>query len=226
MAPIYLTGDISEEKAKALRELGVPLEEYKIHSVNIIPSKASKKYLEVPSIGLVVPKERTLFNYSFKEMQDELHSNNKKELTTYEFLEFLKVAKKEDPEFYSKLIKSDKWQGDWLGNSFEKEGKNMFTKFYVFDDKGNIVERRELLDEKTLMRDKTPGINLDSLLNDSTKQGLPKKSTLSGDLHYWFPRSGTVAGFFVDSFRAGLGAVRVPLYRDSDLGVLAAEQFK
>ena len=77
--------------------------------------------------------------------------------------------------------------------------------------------------EDCLMRDKTPGIDLDYWLNNATSQGLPTQNIPDGDLWYWYPAIGTVAGFSVDSGGAVLYCVRFPQYSDSSLGVRRAK---
>ena len=73
------------------------------------------------------------------------------------------------------------------------------------------------------MKNKTPGISLESWLQNPTKQGLPNKDTKSEDLFYWFPLSdnNSVARFDADSDGADLNCYWSPSDSDSVLGVRA-----
>jgi Zn-dependent metalloprotease len=193
----------------------------------IIPSRESikSKYLTIPSIELDVSKEKILFNKNFSEQQEALHKENTKSLTPNEFREFLKVAKKEDLELYNEItqIKSP-WRAEYLDAYFKVEGKNLVMKYHVFEN-GKIVQKSEILDKDTLMRDKTPGISLDSWLENSTKQGLPLKKTESGSLYYRAPEKDNNSVACFDAFGGGasLGCSWDPACRDSSLGVRAAK---
>jgi hypothetical protein len=197
-------------------------------NVNIIPSRESikSKYLEIPSIGLAVPKERTLLNKNFYDSQKILHDNKTKMLSMNEFREFLKVAKEKDAELYNEITQvRSPWRAEWIDADFKYKNGEMFVDYHVFDENGNIQKKREKLDKETLMKDKIPGISLEKWINDSTNQGLPKNS--EGSLYYWAPDkdNNSVAGFYADSIGASLNG-RIPSYWDANLGVRAAEQLK
>lgn len=228
MAPILdIPGKEDFERTK--KYLDLHNVDYNTKNINIITSKnsAKSKYLEVPSIGLIIPKERTLFNHNFYETQEKLHSENTKMLTPYEFKEFLKIAKKEDMNLYNEItqVKSP-WRAEWLDADFKMKNNKMHIIYHTFDNNGKIIQKSEKLDKATLMNDKSPGISIDSWLEDSTSQGLPKKSTLSGELYYWAPikDDNSVARFGAGSDGAGLGANGYPSNRDSGLGVRAARR--
>ena len=193
----------------------------------IIPSRESikSKYLHVPSIGLDVVRERSLFNHNFQESQDSLHSEKSKILTPYEFTEFLKEAKTNAQEVYQEITEiKNPWRAEWLDAKFEMKGEDMYVNYHAFDSNGNIVEKTEILDKETLMKNKSPGISIDSWLENPTAQGLPKKSTKDGSLYYWNPRDGKVAGFLVNGNRANLFCNWNPSNQGDNLGVRAAKQ--
>ena len=75
------------------------------------------------------------------------------------------------------------------------------------------------------MKNKTPGISLESWLQNPTKQGLPNKDTKSEDLFYWFPLSdnNSVARFDAYSVGTDLDCGRSPSGRGSGGGVRAVK---
>lgn len=197
----------------------------------IITSKKNTKsnYIEVSSVGLLVPKEKILYGNNFYDTQKKLHSNNKKILTPYEFKEFLKQTKEQDINLFNEItqVKSP-WRAEWLDADFKMKGNCIHMVYHTFDSNGNIIQKSEKLDKKTLMNNKTPGISLDSWIKDSTKQGLPKDSTKVGGLYYWAPLDddNSVALFCAGSYRACLIAGSSPSCRSSDFGVRATEQLR
>ena len=80
--------------------------------------------------------------------------------------------------------------------------------------------------EDCLIEDKTPGINLDSWLSNSNKQGLPDKKTSVGDLYYWSPRDNAVARFYANSNWAVLSCNGYPDSSNRVLGVRRAKILK
>ena len=214
--------EIEEEYLKGLEEIGIPY---------IIPSNESikSKYLEVPSIGLAVSKERILFSTNFYDTQKKLQDNNTKMLNMNEFKEFLKEAKEKDLELYNSITQvRSPWRAEWIDADFKYENGNMFVVYHVFDERGNIFEKREKLDRNTLLDDRTPGISLENWINNSTKQGLPKKSINKGDLYYWSPDkdNNSVARFGANGGRADLSCYWIPSDANSVLGVRAAKQLQ
>jgi len=232
MAPDYRINMAKEDFDKLIKTADTFGMEYKILSseknVKIIPSRESikSKYIEVPSIGLVVPKERTLFNNNFYECQEKLHANNEKMLTPNEFREFLKVAKENDINLYNEITQvRSPWRAEWLDADFKYENNKMFVEYHKFDENGKIKKIREELDKNTLMKDKIPGISLESWLENSTSQGLPKTTVSEGNLYYWTPdkNNNSVARFDASSYGAELVAYGVPSYWYSNLGGRAAK---
>ena len=132
------------------------------------------------------------------------------------------------------ITKRNPYRAEWLDADFKViKGKGLFgskSLFINYNHKlvGNDLapEKSELLEE-CLMEDKTPGIDLDNLLINSTKQGLPKKNISSGSLYYWYPRSdnNSVAMFNADSDRTWLYCDGYPSSSDGGLGVRRAKIF-
>ena len=186
----------------------------------------SNNFIYVPSIDLHVAKERTLLGKDWHECQKELHSKNQKMLTIPEFKEFLKYTKENHEETYKEITEvKNPLRSEWLDADFKIKGKDLFVNYHIFDSNGNIIQKSEILDENTLMKDKTPGISIDSWLKNSTEQGLPKKSIESGNLYYWAldKDNNSVARFFAYVDGAVFDCIRHPSNWDDDLGVRAAE---
>jgi len=183
-------------------------------------------FIYVPSINLYVAKQRTLLNSNYNECQESLHKENSKMLTIPEFKEFLNYTKDNFLDIYNEITEvRSPWRSEWLDADFKVENKDLFVYFHVFKN-GNIIGKKEKLDENILMEDKTPGISLEGWLKDSTKQGLPKQNIASGNLYYWFPRSdnNSVARFLANVGWVDLNCYRFPSDQLSSLGVRAAKQ--
>ena len=215
MAPII---EVSDEVLEGMNKLKIPY---------VIPSKKFKEtndFIQIPS-GLWVTKQRTLLNSNWNQCQEQLHSENSKMLTIPEFREFLNYTKINIPEIYSEITEvRNPWRAEWLDADFKFENNELFVYSSVFEN-NKIVNKKEKLVENTLMKDKTPGISLDSWLKDSTKQGLPKKDVNSGSLYYWHPMkdNNSVARIDANNGRANLNCNRDSSDRDSNLGVRAVK---
>jgi len=189
---------------------------------------SNEKSIYVPSINLYVAKQKTLLGKNWNDTTEEIHSKNQKMLTIPEFWEFLKYSKTNFPEIYKEIIEvKDPWRAEWLDANFKVENNKLFVYYFTFEN-NKIVSKKQQLDSDTLMSDKTPGIDLEKLLIESTAQGLPKKNIISGSLYYWYPRSdnNSVAYFVASSSRACLGCNWSPSGRDSSLGVRVAQQLE
>ncbi|MEK6974320.1 MAG: hypothetical protein AABW41_03750, partial [Nanoarchaeota archaeon] len=71
---------------------------------------------------------------------------------------------------------------------------------------------------------KTPGIDLEEWINNSTTQGFPRKDSLRGDLYYYAPVNGRVAWFGADSDGAWLYCCGDPGVTGAGLGVRGARK--
>jgi len=204
---------------------------------NILEEKANVEtmapnldgYIYVPSIGLYVAKERTLFGKSWYEAHEELHEQGLQMLTIPEFIEFIKYLKsgyqnKEESEqiLDEILTVRNPWRAGWLDAYF----KNVNGILHINYKHRNVNEQlkpqcNEPL-EDCLMENKF-GIDLDYWLNNSTKQGLPRKDDPKGKLYYWHSRDGKVAWLDASSDWAGLNCGESPGISGSSLGVRAAK---
>lgn len=224
MAPLI---EVSNDVLKGLDQLKIP---YNLK--NDLENKSSKdnsNFIYVPSIKLYVAKERKLHNKNWFDAHKELQSNGERMLTIPEFIEFLKYTKINLPEVYKDIteVKSP-WRAEWLDADFKVKDNRLYINYNHILNNGNLVPKNsEVLDKKTLMSDKTPGISLENFLESNhTSQGLPNKKVKSGNLYYWYPKNdnNSVARFDADGGRAYLGCYWYPSNRSSGLGVRAAKQ--
>jgi hypothetical protein len=161
-----------------------------------------KKFIYVPEINLHVSKERVSNGKSWHDTHDEFKNQGVRMPTINEFRAYLKHLRDNPSEEYTKIFNEITevripWRANWLDAYFQEENNQMYilthNKF-----------KKELLKDY-LTEDKTPGINLDSWLNDSNSQGLPKPRIKKGDLYYWSPRDERVVRF--DAYSDGAGLV-------------------
>ena len=230
MAPLI---EVSDNVLKGLDQLKIP---YKIKSeVETKPSiKDNSNFIYVPSLNLYVAKERKLHNKNWFDSHKELQSNKERMLIIPEFIEFLNYLKssnnQEYLEIYNDITKvKSPWRAEWLDANFKVKNNKLNINYnHILDENGTLVAHdSKVLDKKTLMSDKTPGISLDNFLESNhTSQGLPNTKVKSGDLYYWYPRSdnNSVARFGAVGDRAGLDCGRYPSFRYSDLGVRASRR--
>ena len=143
-----------------------------------------------------------------------------------EFIEALKYLKIHNPELYKEITEQrNPWRANWLDADFKVINRVLYINYnHVIDVNGNPVPKNsEPMDKDTLMENRTPGISLDSWLENPTPQGFPRKTIDKGDLDYWYPKSdnNSVAGFVVYSFWRGLFCGRGPSNGNPALGVFA-----
>ncbi|MFA5175799.1 MAG: hypothetical protein WC413_00875 [Candidatus Nanoarchaeia archaeon] len=180
-------------------------------------------YIYVPSVKLWVAKEKSLFNLDWGKQQKQLKKQNLGMLTPKQFLEFIKYLKTDYQEInkqgaikiLDEILKvRDPFRAENLDAYFERRKNGL----YILTENKT---KSELLDKSTLMKDKDPGINLDSLLQLANKQGLPTKRTKKGEFCYNHPINYGVAGFYACFARAILVCDRYHGYSDPALGVRA-----
>ena len=120
------------------------------------------------------------------------------------------------------------WRAELFDAIFQSKGRDLkIYQNHTFSNDGKFVKfDSNLLDERTLMKDKTPGISLEDYLNSNhTSQGLPNKNVKSGDLYYWFSESeNSAARFDAGPNWAGLGCNWDPLGRFPGLGARTVKQ--
>lgn len=215
MAP---TINVSEETLKTLNPSVYTL---------VTPSNDSD-FIHIPSINLHVARQRTHLNKNWFESHRALQENGQRMLTIPEFIEVLKYAQENHKDIYEDITKArSPWRSEWLDADFkQKKNKLYIHSKHVYQGDNLTPQSSEILDTSTLMKNRTPGISLESWLKAPTKQGLPSKKTESGNLYYWAPMRDdiSVAGFGALSGRAGLACDRGPSGRGSGLGVRAAKQ--
>ena len=163
-------------------------------------------------------------------------------LNPRQYLDFLALLKSGNA-FYADGKKADKnaldnildeiitkrapYRAEWLDADFKVKNDKLYVNYNHKLVGNDLVPQKSELLEECLMEDKTPGIDLDNLLINSTKQGLPKKNVSSGSLYYWYPRSdnNSVARFNADSDRTWLYCDGYPSSSDGGLGVRRAKIF-
>lgn len=172
-------------------------------------------FIYVPSIEKQVYPERVLTDKSYNEAQEQIPDltiegidRNFSILTPYQFREFLKHLRDSGEREYQELFNEitevrDPWRANWLNAKFEEkqDGLYMISKNVLVD--GEYKTEKQRLDD-VLMKDKTPGINLNELLDSDKKHGLPPADISDGDLDYWHPRENNFARFVAYSVRADL----------------------
>jgi hypothetical protein len=191
-------------------------------------------YVFVPSTGLYMAKQRTHGGLDWYKTHEALQSEGLKMPTIYEFRQFLKYLK-ENPNGVNGVSSTevesilddiltvrDPWRAEWLNAKFEETNGEMNV-HYLINSNGSLVDKTEVL-EDCLMKDKTPGINLDYWINTPGKQNLPLKKNPKGKLYYWFPRDGRVAWFVASSDWALLYCDWNPTDVYSSLGVFACAE--
>ena len=186
-------------------------------------------YIYIPSTGLYVAKERTHFNENWTQCNESLKQEGQGlfMMNMYEFVEFLKHLKENPNQENNSIYESitavrSPYRGEWIDARFNQKQKKMVIDYHKLDPIGN----RELVHEALvdyLDENKTPGIDLEEWINNSTTQGFPRKDSLRGDLYYYAPVNGRVARFDADSDGARLKYDRNPDCTDAGLGVRAAK---
>ena len=111
------------------------------------------------------------------------------------------------------------YRAEWIDAKFSKQGRKMRMTYPIFKNNAWEYATEEL--EGHLKRNKTPGISLESWLKKASPHGLPLTKFTKGELYYWAPVDGDVAGFWADSGWADFGCYGGPSYRNGGLGVRA-----
>jgi len=115
---------------------------------------------------------------------------------------------KHDPKKLEKAFKEitevrNPWRAEWLGHRYSKQENQLQVTYNKFVD-GKLTKVTEPLDEDTLMENRTPGISLESWIENPTSQGLPRKTVEKGSLYFWHPRDKSVAWFNANAGRSYL----------------------
>lgn len=209
----------------------------------ILPSQSGGNYYYGDTL---VSMSREHLGKNWNESWDLLKSDGAYMLTIRQFADFLRLlssghafdgnGNRVQPSRLNELYKDitevrDPWRSEWLdarfvkkqvGKSFGVIPKNeLQIAYHVPNAQGVLTEVQEPL-EPYLDSNKTPGIDLDHWKTTGTNQGLPLKGNRDGELYYWQPIDGRVAGFDADSGGAYLDCSRGPSVRDAGLGVRPA----
>ena len=189
-------------------------------------------YIYIPSTKLYVAKERTLNRKDWSQTHKELHKQGLQMLTPLEFIEFIRYLKDgyqdrgEAEQILNEILTvRNPWRAEWLDAYFKVINGELHIDYNHRIINGKLKPLNSELLEDCLMEDKAPGIDLDYWLKNPTKQGLPRKDTLDGDLYYQCPMKeyvpvanlGTGSDGTLISFRWN------PLYLHPSLGVHAAK---
>jgi len=190
--------------------------------------------------NILVSTERSHSNNKWGECQTLLHSEQEFMLTIRQFVDFInllrsgnvkyadgsKIAKRKIKKILNEIIKvREPSRAEWLDAKFSSKEDKLFIAYHKIKDDGELEEFSEELKD-CLMSDKTPGIDLDYWLSNSTSWGIPKTNIPNGSLYYWHPIDTAVVRFCVDSGRVYLDCYRYPQYSISWLWVRRAKIFK
>jgi len=180
-------------------------------------------------------------NNNFYQFQNLSHGLGKKVLSLREVNDFgrllsdgmqekIKVydvsGKQLEPKYLKQIFDDifkiqSPWRAEYIDADFKIQKEDLIINYHIFEN-GKIVQKSEVLDKNTLMKNKTPGISLENWLCDkNTSQGLPTNKTKSGDLYYWAPMkdNNSVARFDAYNDRTFLNCSRYPSNRNAILGV-------
>jgi len=174
-------------------------------------------FIYVPSMNLYVAKEKSYFGKSWYGAHEALAAEDSRMLTIPEFVNFLNHVKENNKRIYNDITQvRNPRRAEWLDAYFRKRKDGL----YVLT--GNKTKAEKL--EKCLIKDRTPGISLDSWLKNPTSQGLPKPNVAKGDLCYFHPINHRFTWFGADSDDIGLGCDWSSSGGNPDLGVRVVKQ--
>ena len=160
-------------------------------------------FVYVPSINRYLGKHTRFKNSDWYHCHRQLQQESLRMPTIPEFIEFVKYLKanpqgvKDATSEEIKLIQEDilkpkdDYIGEWLDARFtlDKNNQDYIGYHHIMKDGLLIPDNKEPL-EDCLMQDQR--IDLDSWLNNHTKQGLPKVNCLAGNLNYNAPMPDTL----------------------------------
>ena len=190
-------------------------------------------YIFVPSMNIYIAKQRTHLGLNWYDTHKQLHSEGLVMPTINEFREFLKYLKENphgvpgaSPSEVGRILDDilavkDPWRAEWLDADFKVDNNELYIHYNHRTVSGRLVPQNKELVTDYLTQDKTPGIDLDSWIQNANVHGLPKPKVKKGDLYYRSPLNdnNSVARFFAYSDRVGLDCYRYPIFSNSSLGV-------
>ncbi len=157
-------------------------------------------FIHVPSINLLVAKERSWEGESLTGAEKELHARGQRIITLREMREFLKFTKENYFEIYEEITGvREPLRGEYLDARIDGDICRFAIHYYSFNEEGKIIKNRELINQsETLMRDRRErpsrnrwspeyGISLENWLANPTKNGFPRKDIEKGKMCYEAP---------------------------------------
>ncbi len=209
----------------------------------ILPSKTHGKY-SYPD--MLVAMDLTHLGKNWYDTHKLLAAEENRMLTIRQFVDFVNLLKtgrafngagkpvdkrKLDTIVDNIMTVRDPVRAEWLDAKFETRGglvgvgsKMHINYNHTVDAAGNIKLGKIEQLEPYLESDKKPGIHAEQWLRDANSYGLPKPNITNGNLWYWYPRNGNVAGFGADSTWAYLDCNRNPSNTYAWLGVRVARE--
>jgi len=163
----------------------------------------------------LIKMKKGLFDMDWNEQHEQLSQNGMHMLTIRKFVDFLnllktgkaydgngnRISERELDSILDDILTAlrNPWRAEYLDAYFEEKNGVLHINYNHRIKNGKLIALNSEPLEECLMRDKVPGINLDSWLKTADKHGLPTTRTKNGDLYYWHPRENRVAGFYADS---------------------------
>ena len=213
--------EIDEQQARLEAKTRKPAEQI---TSPINPNALAREgYVYVPSLGLYISEKKYFDGKNWQETQERLHKEGRRMPTIPEFIEFLKVIRrnKELPGILAESL-TDTMEAEWLDAEFQDTIiSGIYVSYYAFDNPKKIVRKKEKLEEY-LQENQMQKINLDAWLNDHTKQGLPKPNCQKGDLIFWQPEDDHIARFMINEDKLVLSCA-FPPFEDANIGVRYVE---
>ena len=183
---------------------------------------------------MLVSKNKTHFDKDWTEQHKLLYQEQAQMLSIRQFADFLSLLKSgkafdgRGNKVDSKELKSilediivvkDPYRAEYLDADFKVINKVLYINYEHTLKNGIFTPKYSEPLADCLTKDKLPGIDLNDWLANANYQGLPVKKVKSGELYYWSPVEGRVAGFDANSGRAFLYCDRDPSVTYSSLGV-------
>ena len=201
----------------------------------ILPENKHESY-EYPD--LLVSVERSHNGENWNQAHESLRQESLFMLTLRQYADFLNLLKsgkafdgngrpldksRLDSVLDDIMTVRNPYRAEWLDAKFDCKGilkKQFHITYHIIKSNGALEKINEPLNDYLAM-DKP--IDLKGWLRNANYQGFPASDTADGNLYYWHPRNGRVAGFDAGSGGAGLCCDGDPAFSDSGLGVRAVK---
>ena len=240
---IELQEEQAELEAKRKKDLKEKREEIRQNPITSIKNRGipiKEGFIYVPSLKSYVGKELKFHGTNWYECHKQLQEVGQSMPILSQFVEFLRYLRANPQGIHdasSNEIKSilddiltirDPFRGEWLDAKFRIENNLSYIDFNNNITLNNFVPRNSEVLKDCLMESRdaipdeaSPGISLDSWLNNPTKQGLPKKNIETGVLYYSAPSipGNTVATFCTNNWNNTLYTIWRPNMRNLTIGV-------